>query len=299
MSPPVDFSGFRDEYRRAVKDVMRFVTPERQELIARHNLGLHPSRTDLTAYLEASEERYVRAVGLFNAYLPESGTEHRALDVGGFLGSYPLTLVRLGLSVTLAEVYDYYHGAFDDLSAYLASAGIEIWDVDFTAPLGESAKQRFTMVTNMAMLEHLASSPEVLMRNLHAVTDERGALVIETPNVAYWPNRLTLLRGRSIHPPLEVVYRSASPFLGHHREYTATELTDLLRWSGFSTRSVEYFNYTIRLRRGTRVDRLYTLLLHLWPTLLFPNCRELIMALAVPGPVSVDGAPTVQPPCSA
>jgi len=278
----VEVARFREEYRQAVRDVARFVTPERQELIARHNLGLHPSRTDLTAYLEASEKRYVRAVELFNAHLDGNSTDLRALDVGGFLAAYPLTLVRLGMPVTLAEVYAYYHGAFDDLSEFLAAEGIEIWDVDFTEPLDHSLDRRFTMVTNMAMLEHLASSPGQLMSNLRAVTDERGALVIETPNLAYWPNRWALLRGRSVHPPLEVVYGSAAPFLGHHREYTVRDLRDLLSWTGFNTKSIDVFNYSLSLGEGKWIDRLYTFAVYLWPTLLFRNCREVIMALAVP-----------------
>jgi hypothetical protein len=283
MSRHIELAQFRGEYRRAVRDVARFITAERQQEIARHNLGLHPSRTDLAAYLNASEERYVRAVQLFNTHLPD-GIAHRALDVGGFLGAYPLTLVRLGVPVTLAEVYAYYGGALDDLSDYLAAEGIEIWDVDFTEPLDRAVTRTFTMVTNMAMLEHLPGSPAQLMSNLRAMIDERGALVIETPNLAYWPKRWELLRGRSVHPPLDVVYGSASPFMGHHREYTVTELTDLLRWTGFRTRAVECFNYSLSLREGSWFDRVYTLFVYLWPTLLFRNYRELIIALAVPTP---------------
>jgi 2-polyprenyl-3-methyl-5-hydroxy-6-metoxy-1,4-benzoquinol methylase len=283
MSFVLDARRFSEQYRLAVRDVTQFVTVERQEVISRHNLGLHPARTNLTAYLEASETRYLRAIALFNAHLSEGAAEHRALDVGGFLGAYPLTVARLGIPVTLAEVYAYYDGALDDLSEFLASEGVDIWDVDFTEPI-DDRNQRFTMVTNMAMLEHLASTPEPLMRNLRAVTDDRGALLIETPNIAYWPKRLTLLRGRTVHPALDELFRSATPFLGHHREYTASELRELLEWTGFRTVAMQRFNYSLSLRGGTWFDRIYTLIVYLWPTLLFPKCRELIMALAVPAP---------------
>jgi 2-polyprenyl-3-methyl-5-hydroxy-6-metoxy-1,4-benzoquinol methylase len=279
VTPPIDVSRFRREYRGAVRDVTRFVTPARQEVISRHNLGLHPSRADLSAYLDASETRYVRAVELFNTHLSDG--PQRALDVGGFLGAYPLALRRLGIPVTLAEVYAYYEGAFDELRDFLASEGIEIWDVDFTEPLTTST-DRFTMVTNMAMLEHLAGSPDQLMRNLHTATADDGAVVVETPNLAYWPKRWTLLRGRTVHPPLEVVYESASPFLGHHREYTVVELEELLRWSGFRPLRLDCFNYSLSLSRGSWFDRFYTAAVYLWPTLLFRNCREVIIALAEP-----------------
>lgn len=282
MTPPVDVDRFRVEYRRAVTDIARFITPERQQVIARHNLGLAPSRTDLSTYLTASEERYARALGLFNAHDVETDGDRRALEVGGFLGAFPLALSRLGIAVTLAEVFGYYGGALDDLSHFLASEGVEILDVDFTRPVDEPVTQRFAIVTNMAMLEHLADSPETLMRNLRSVTDDGGAVLIEVPNIAYWPNRLNLLRGRSIHPPLDVLFGSASPFLGHHREYTRAELNDLLRWTGFRSVAFEQFNYSMSFSGGRLIHRLYPLGVQLLPTLLFRNCRELIMVLAVP-----------------
>lgn len=281
MTPIVDLPRFREEYKRTVVDVMRFVTPERQRVIARHNPGLEPGRTNLTHYLVASEKRYALAVELFNAHLPATGGAPRVLDVGGFLGAYPLTLARMGMSVTLAEVYSYYGGAFDDLGAYLASEGIEIWDVDFTEPLADQSVRPFTMVTNMAMLEHLADSPGQLMRNLRAVTDDHGALVVETPNIAYWPRRWSLLRGQTVHPPLEHLFSSATPFLGHHREYTVDELTELLRWTGFRSEAVTCFNYSLSLRPHGRFEWIVPLV-HDWPILPFRNCREVIMALAVP-----------------
>jgi len=282
MSPIVEVPRFREQYRRAVRDIRRFITAESQKVIARHNAGLHPSKTDLGAYLDASETRYVRAIQLFNAHLERDAVQHRALDVGGFLGAYPLTLARLGLTVTLAEVYAYYRGALDDLSAFLSSEGIEIWDVDFTEPLPSAATERFTMVTNMAMLEHLSDSPERLLQNLRRITDERGALVVETPNIAYWPTRLALLRGRTVHPPLDVVYQSENPFLGHHREYTVAEVIDVLRWAGFRVQSVQCFNYTPVAVKGTIFERLATTLVDTLPTLLFENFREVIIALALP-----------------
>jgi hypothetical protein len=279
----VDVARFREEYRRAVKDVSRYVTAGRQKVIARHNIGLDPSRTDLRRYLEASETRYAGALTLFNNHFRLFGETGSALDVGGFLGAYPLALSRLGLSVTLAEVYSYYGGALDELHAFLISEGLEVWDVDFTRPMTESGRS-YAMVTNMAMLEHLSGSPEILMDNLRAVTAEEGALVLETPNIAYWPTRLDLLRGRTVHPPLDVVYGSAAPFLGHHREYTVQEVKDLLSWTGFETEDVICLNYSLTLRGRPILDRIVTSVVLLWPTVAFRNCRELIMALATPSP---------------
>lgn len=278
---PIDLERFRVEYRRSVDDVLRFVTPERQHVIARHNPGLAPGRTDLRTYLTASEIRYRRAVRFFNAHLEVTDAEVRALDVGGFLGAYPLTLARLGLRVALAEVYSYYGGALDDLSRLLASEGVEVLDIDFTGAVDEAVPQ-FTMVTNMAMLEHLPGSPGQLMANLRWTTADEGALVVEVPNIAYWPKRWDLFCGRSVHPPLDAVMESATPFLGHHREYTVRELNDLLTWTGFRVVAIDQFNYSFTFRGARLMDRMNMATLRFAPALVFRNCRELILVLAVP-----------------
>lgn len=261
---------------------MRFITRERQALFARHDLSLHPDKHDLAVYLFASERRYLRLAQLCNRNARFERRNARALEVGGFLGAYPLTLARLGIPATLVEQYGYYYGALDDLASFLTSEGVTIWDADFTEPLAAAPQERFTLVTNMAMLEHLASSPRILMRNIRACVADNGLLIVEMPNVAYWPNRLEALRGDSIHQPFDLVYASVPPYLGHHREYTVSEVGDLLKWTGFAPSEVSLFNYSLSLRRGTWFERLYTFAVYLWPTILFPACREIIMAAAAP-----------------
>jgi hypothetical protein len=265
----IDPTRFAHVYRQSVRDAMRFITRECQIVIARHDLSLHPDRRDLAVYLQASERRYLELVGMCNRHIRLSAADVNALEVGGFLGAYPLTLARLGLPATLVEHYGYYDGAFDELAAFLDSEGVKIWDADFTQPVAH-IPDRFTLISNMAMLEHLASSPKALMDNIRSCIDERGLLIVEIPNVAYWPNRLEALRGKSIHQPLDLVYASAPPYLGHHREYTVGELGELLAWSGFVSRDVKLFNYSLSLRGGSWIGWLYTLLVNL-PTLILPR----------------------------
>jgi SAM-dependent methyltransferase len=292
VTPPIDAARFRLAYRRAVEEIAPFLTPDRQAVIARHNLGLHPERYDMHAYLRASEQRYALAVQRFNEHGGGCQGETTALDVGGFLGAFPLALTRVGVKVTLVEEYGYYHGAFDDLKSYLEREGIEVWAADFTQPLPDQTRRAFSLVTNMAMLEHLPSSPKQLMENIHRSTAPDGTLIVEVPNIGYWPNRLRVLRGESIHQPYELYYQSDPPFMGHHREYTVQELTDLLSWSGFDIQSVDLHNYSLSLKEGTWRERLYVLVVYLWPALLFERCREVIMVSAHPRRDALGGPPS-------
>lgn len=287
MNERVDRDRFRSAYRQAVREIAPFLTWERQVAIARHNLGLHPDRHDLLTYLRASERRYLRAVDRFNEH--SGTTEHQptVLDVGGFLGAFPLALARTGAKVTLVEEYGYYGGALDDLKHFLEREGVTIWPADFTQPVPARPSDRFSLVTNMAMLEHLPSSPRQLMDNLRASVEDLGTLIVEVPNIAYWPNRLRALRGESIHQEFELYYASDPPFMGHHREYAVEELRALLGWSGFDVQAIDLHSYSLSLRSGSLLDRFYVFGVYLWPTLLFRNCREVIMATARPA----QGAP--------
>jgi 2-polyprenyl-3-methyl-5-hydroxy-6-metoxy-1,4-benzoquinol methylase len=278
----IDLATFSREYRRAVEDVLPFVTPDAQEVIGRHNVALRPGQTDLSIYLRYSEIRYARTMALVNRHARVAREELELLDVGGFLGAFPLALARMGIPATLVEEYDYYYGAFDGLKAYLEAEGLTIWAADFTKPLDPPPDRRWTLVANMAMIEHLPDSPKVHMDNLRSVTDPRGLFVLDTPNVGYWPKRLEVLRGGSTHPPLKVIYDSAPPFLGHHHEYTVAEVGELLEWSGFRVEELDAFNYSLSVRDGAWSDRIYTALVYLWPTLLFKGCREVILACASP-----------------
>jgi len=172
----------------------------------------------------------------------------------------------------VAERYDLYDGALDPVRDLLEDAGARVWDVDFTVSGLEA--DSFPVVVNMAMVEHVAGSPQMLMRNLRGCCS--GHLLLEVPNLAYGYKRWQLLRGQTIHPPLRDVYESATPFTGHHREYTASDLRELLELSGFRLEQATTFNYSLTggLKARLRPHDLLTRLL--------PSWHEVLMAVAAP-----------------
>lgn len=272
----IDLSAFGPVYREAVRDLAPFLTPDRLEVIARHNPGWRPERFDAVAYLETSEARYAAALAVFERNGGQAaGEELRVLDVGGFMGPLPLALVRLGARVTLSEHYAYYDGAFDELRDYLIAQGVEVWDLDLSEALGSPPDERFDLVLAMAILEHLPSSPRPLLLNARGLLDEAGRFVVDVPNIAYWPKRVGLLRGISPLPAMADVYHAESPFTGHHHEYTAAELAQVLTWSGLAVEEVVTLNYTPwpdgPFWRRIAAD---------WPRRRFASLREVLLACA-------------------
>ncbi len=261
-------------YEQAVFDVWSFFDREKLELISHHNLGWHPDKFDQKAYLLASKERYLKLLELLSTYKNvENWNAESILDVGGFFGAFPLTLSRIGFKVSLAEKYSYYYGAFDDLRDYLQGEAVKIYDADFTDDI--EIRDKFDVVTNLAMLEHLPGSPKKTLENLKLCMKNSGYLLVEVPNIAYWPNRLKLLKGETVHPPIEDVYDSMEPFVGHHREYTIKDLQNVISRVGLECIEIRTFNYTPWPQGNWKQKLLLE-----YPINRFDSCKELLLAIA-------------------
>lgn len=231
-------------YRESVKEVIARL-PTDWSAISKHNAGWSKNRFDASQYLRDSERRYAMVLKL----LPQlHGT--RILDVGGFLAAFPLTLSRLGYEVSIAEKFDYYGGALDGIAQLLADNDIKIIDKDFTEPSDmDNLRSTFDVVTCMAVAEHLAHSPRGLMENIHLVLKPGSDLAFEVPNLAYWPRRYSFFfKGNTVLAPIEDLYYSASPFTGHHREYTIDDARYVMKQSEFKIVGEYFFNYGITMR---------------------------------------------------
>ena len=83
------------------------------------------------------------------------------------------------------------------------------------------------------------------MGNIRSLLEPNGRLFIEVPNIAYWPNRVGLLVGRSPLVSIDQIYESEEPFIGHHHEYTIDELRKLVSLSGLTITREDFYNYSV------------------------------------------------------
>lgn len=239
----MDTVAFRRVYQQAVDDILPFLTPDRLAVVARHNPGWQPDKFNHEAYLRTSEVRYIAALDIYASHASPPD-QLRTLEVGGFMAAFPLALTRIGVQSTLSEKYGYYYGAFDDLRDFITAEGVDVWDLDLTEPVKPFPSERFDIVTAMAIIEHLAHSPRVLLEQCRNLLDAGGRLVLDTPNLGYWPTRIGALRGRSPMAPIEHVFHADIPFTGHHREYTEAELRAVIEWSGMRVEALSTCNYS-------------------------------------------------------
>ncbi|MBE0608368.1 MAG: methyltransferase domain-containing protein, partial [Dehalococcoidia bacterium] len=90
----------------------------------------------------------------------------------------------------------------------------------------------FDVVTWCEVIEHLTENPVHTLAEIHRVLKPGGALVLSTPNASRADSIVNFLLGRNIYDP----YHLGAPLKGsrHSREYTLSELKELLEGCGYS-----------------------------------------------------------------
>jgi len=236
----ISFKEFNRIYQETVKSVYQYWTPEMQHELSTHCYSWSPDCFDFRNYLEVSVIRYYRAYHSF----ADNGGDQSLCDVGGFWGVFAITMKALGVDVAMTESLKYYGTAFTTLFNYISKQGVNIVDYDpfEVEPLGGE----YDFVTVMAVLEHYPHSLRVLMRNLISLMKPEGSIYLEVPNIAYWPKRWNLLHGQSPLPPIRDIYQSEIPFVGHHHEFTISELRSLAGLADLTIEREFFYTYSPR-----------------------------------------------------
>lgn len=169
----------------------------------------------------------------------------RYLDVG--CGDCSFTL-RLAEAVGAVEVY-----GVDISDVYVKEKPIKVLKCDVHKEKLPFPEAYFDLVTAIEVIEHM-SFGDNLVKNCYSVLKAGGYLLITTPNLANWVNRLLLLFGYQLRefPPsryylvgypykpksrpsayYRLSHKTPEPYSEHLSGYTLKGLCDLLRVHGF------------------------------------------------------------------
>jgi SAM-dependent methyltransferase len=148
-----------------------------QDFLAQHDTSVH----ELDARLRIFLSEYLR-------YRSSSRRDLVVLDVGcgknAVLSAYKVA----GDTYHACDFPEQVHGDVD----HYWSVDLNVESVAETAPAGT----RYDVVFCGEVVEHLFS-PDALLRDLRALLKPAGVLILSTPNLAYYVNRLLLLVGIS------------------------------------------------------------------------------------------------------
>lgn len=95
-------------------------------------------------------------------------------------------------------------------------------------------------------LEHLFHGVPHALGEMSRILSPGGKMILSTPNLAQFRNRIKLLKGKSINWPLDgsKMFFSKPVHMRHNREYTAREVEFLLSNAGMKVEQVRYIEYS-------------------------------------------------------
>lgn len=104
---------------------------------------------------------------------------------------------------------------------------------------------KYNIILFSEVIEHLYTSPELVLKFLKSLLKKEGIIIVQTPNAVALHKRIKMLFGKN---PYHLISKNTSN-PAHFREYTADELSEYFHQAGFSIEkmSIEnYFDYRYR-----------------------------------------------------
>ena len=142
----------------------------------------------------------------------------------------------------------------DHLSKALEKQGWKVWGICSTFEKIRSKKVKainiekdrwpfedksMDLIIMTEIIEHLVGEPKKYLEEAYRILNDKGKILITTPNVVRWQNLINLILGRNIYFPLfqleqQIYYR-------HNREYTMDELKKVLEKNKFKIIETSFF----------------------------------------------------------
>jgi hypothetical protein len=98
---------------------------------------------------------------------------------------------------------------------------------------------KYDAVVFAEVLEHLPTSPRLVLDYLRKLLTPTGIMILQTPNGVHLTNRIKMLIGRN---PFELINENPNN-PGHFREYTASELRTYAEASGYRVLDLQFGSY--------------------------------------------------------
>jgi 2-polyprenyl-3-methyl-5-hydroxy-6-metoxy-1,4-benzoquinol methylase len=238
-----------DEFNEAYQEALEFMSTYSrdkglQKEVAKLDLTMDTDKWDIEAYLQKSIIRY-RNFFENESLIKRGGTW---LEIGCLYPALPIALSIMGFKVTVAEEFNFYPESFINMFKRIEEKyKVEFKNVNFTTKENqqEISSNSFDHVSCMAVIEHLPYTPKVLLENIYNVVKSSGVFFLDTPNIFYWGKYRKYLLLKTINPEISRFYNSGIPFVGHHREYSQTELKYVVKASKFEIVNFKTYNYSI------------------------------------------------------
>ncbi len=110
-------------------------------------------------------------------------------------------------------------------------------DLNNTQKAWALSQSAYDLIVFCEVIEHLYTPPDEVLKRFQKALVAGGSIVIQTPNAAAIHKRIRMMLGKN---PYDLLQPSK---MGHFREYTRSELQDMLSRAGFRVQSIHMKNY--------------------------------------------------------
>lgn len=187
----------------------------------------------------------------------ETGVKTRILDIGCGDGSFIIKFKKhcetFGVDISQNAV------------KIAKEAGINAYEIDVSSERLPFQDEYFDIIYMGDVIEHL-TNPDFVIKEVARVTKTNGFLVLSTPNLASWINRLLLLLGmQPLFSEVSTVKtfgrgtRSYNFFpVGHLRLFTYKALKEFLTYYRFNIVKVQGANYEGLPKVVANIDKIFS-----------------------------------------
>jgi SAM-dependent methyltransferase len=187
-------------------------------------------------YVETHAKRFYETL----RFLPDLAPDARVLELGALPYYFTILMTRfLGIR---PEIISFFEFEKSDSATHTVE-NVEFGEryefayrpLNIETDVFPFSDNTFDLVLCCEVLEHLLINPSHMLYEAHRVLKPGGHVLITTPNALRWDNLFAMIRGSNIYDR----YHGNGVYGRHNREYSASEVSDLLKANGYKAERVE------------------------------------------------------------